>query len=163
MERFNKPGLGRGVYQTDVKFSVGRVFTGYPRVAYQNCEETRMIDHLGVNVTDTNALGTSTAEGGIPVDMLATVVNQIGQSISENIVSCLESRGLGSGEGFRAEHAGSSVRSKMQNLKLVLQSDVKEPAYYFRDGSDKCTIYEWVELMSVYLRKHKYSQECQAE
>lgn len=101
MERFNTPGLGRGrgVYQTDVTFSAGRGFTGYPltstpRVVYQNCGETRTIDQLGVNVTDTNALGTSTAEGGIPVDMLATVVKQIGQSISENIVSCLESRVL---------------------------------------------------------------------
>lgn len=170
MEKFNTPGLGRGrgLYQSDVTFSVGRGFTGYPltstpRVAYQNCRGNRTIDQLGVHVIDMNALGPSTAEGGIPVDMLATVVKQIGQSISENIVFCLESRVLGCGEGFRAEHAGSSVPSESQNLKLVLQSDVKEPAYYRGDVSDKCTIYEWVELMSVYLRKCEYRQDCQAE
>lgn len=161
MEKFNTLGLGRGrgVYQTDVTFSVGRGFSGYPltstpRVNYQNCGETHPIDQPVVNVTEVNELRTATTEGSISMDMLATVVKQIGQSISENIVSCLESR---------AGHAGSGVPSEMQDLKLVLQSDVKEPAYYRGDGSDKCTIYEWVELMSVYLRKREYNQECQAE
>lgn len=152
-------GRGRGVCQTDVTFSVGRGFSGYPltstpRVNYQNCGETHPTDQPVVNVTEVNDLRTATTEGSISMDMLATVVKQIGQSISENIVSCLESR---------AGHAGSSVPSEMQNLKLVLQSDVKEPAYYRGDGSDKCTINEWVELMSVYSRKREYNQECQAE
>ncbi|XP_026114797.1 uncharacterized protein LOC113093154 [Carassius auratus] len=170
MEKYNTPGLGRGrgVYQTDVTFSVDRGLTGYPLtstpcVAFQNCGETLKTDQSGGNMADRTALGTSTEGGSIPVDMLVTVVKQIGQSISENIVSCLESRVLGGGEGFRAEQPGSSILSGTQNLKLVLQSDVKEPAYYRGDGSDKCTVYEWVELMSVYLRKREYSQECQAE
>lgn len=170
MEKFNTPGLGRGrgVYQTDVTFSVGRGFSGYPltstpRVTYQNAGDSRQIDQTEVNGTDVNELRTSTVEGNISMDMLATVVKQIGQSISENIVSCLESRVTGCGEGSKSGHASSSAPPGMQNLKLVLQSDVKEPAYYRGDGSDKCTIYEWVELMSVYLRKREYSQECQAE
>lgn len=148
-------------------FSVGRGLSGYPltstpRVTYQNGGDSRQIDQPEVNGTDVNELRTSTVEGSISMDMLATVVKQIGQFISENIVSCLESRVTGCGEGSRSEHASSSAPSDIQNLKLVLKSDVKEPAYYRGDGSDKCTIYEWVELMSVYLRKRD-SRECQAE
>lgn len=105
-------------------------------------------------MTEVNKLRTATAEGGIYMDMLATVVKQIGQSINDNIVSCLE---------LSAGHTGSSVPSEMQNVKLLLHSDVKEPAYYHGDGTDKCTTYEWVELMSVYLLKREYSKECKAE
>lgn len=105
-------------------------------------------------MTEVNEISTAAAEGGIYMDMLATVVKQTGQSINDNIISCLESS---------AGHTGSSVPSEMQNVKLLLHSDVKEPAYYHGDGTDKCTTYEWVELMSVYLLKCEYSKGCKAE
>lgn len=91
------------------------------------------------------------------------MVKEIEKSISENIVSCLELRGMGCGDRSRVGHTGTEASFDAQSLKLVLQSDVKEPEYYRGDGSDKCTVHEWVELMSVYLRKREYSQECQAE
>ncbi len=52
----------------------------------------------------------------------------------------------------------------LSNVKLVMQSDVKEPPIFRGDGLDKLTVQEWENLMSLYLRKraipiHKQSQE----
>lgn len=164
MEKFNTTGLGRGrgVCQTNSTFSMGRGFpthplTSTPRVRSSSCEANSL------NGPDENEWRSPAVERSIPVDLLTTVVKEIGKSISENIVSCLELRTTGCGDGSRVGHTGTGASFDAQNLKLMLQSDVKEPEYYRGDGSDKCTIHEWVELMSGYLRKREYSQECQAE
>lgn len=40
-------------------------------------------------------------------------------------------------------------------INLVLRSQVKEPPYFRGDNSDKCSIFEWEELMRVYLNKRE--------
>ncbi|KAK0150690.1 hypothetical protein N1851_008202 [Merluccius polli] len=52
----------------------------------------------------------------------------------------------------------------MTGVKLVMKTDVKEPPYFRGDGTDKHTVHEWEEMMSVYLNKsgvppQEYSQE----
>ncbi|KAK0130952.1 hypothetical protein N1851_034367 [Merluccius polli] len=52
----------------------------------------------------------------------------------------------------------------MNGVKLVMKADVKEPPYFRGDGTDKHTVHEWEEIMSVYLNKRgvhpqEYSQE----
>lgn len=41
----------------------------------------------------------------------------------------------------------------LSGVKLVLQSDVKEPPVFRGDGSDKFSIHEWVEMMEMYFVK----------
>ncbi|KAL1268822.1 hypothetical protein QQF64_034185 [Cirrhinus molitorella] len=41
----------------------------------------------------------------------------------------------------------------MTGVKLVMQSDVKEPPSFRGDGTDKLSIHEWEEQIDVYLRK----------
>lgn len=55
----------------------------------------------------------------------------------------------------------------LSNVKLVMQSDAKEPPIFRGDGSDKFTVHEWENLMTLYLRKqafpvHEQSQEIMA-
>lgn len=39
------------------------------------------------------------------------------------------------------------------HLIVALKSDVKEPPIFLGEGTDKCSVHEWVNLMSVYLKK----------
>ena len=41
----------------------------------------------------------------------------------------------------------------MTGVKLVMKTDGKEPPYFRGDGTDKYTVHEWEEMMSVYLNK----------
>ena len=49
-------------------------------------------------------------------------------------------------------------------VTLVMKTDVKEPPYFRGDGTDRHTVHEWEEMMSVYLNKRgvppqEYSME----
>lgn len=41
----------------------------------------------------------------------------------------------------------------MSKMNIVVKTDVKEPAMYRGDGTDKYTVQEWIDMMEVYLRK----------
>lgn len=41
----------------------------------------------------------------------------------------------------------------LSKVNVVVKPDVREPAVFRGEGSDKCTVQEWIELMEVYLRK----------
>ena len=49
-------------------------------------------------------------------------------------------------------------------VTLVMKTDVKEPPYFRGDGTDRHTVHDWEEMMSVYLNKRgvppqEYSME----
>lgn len=41
----------------------------------------------------------------------------------------------------------------LSGVRLVMQSDIKEPPVLRGDNSDKCTIREWVEIVETYFVK----------
>ena len=41
----------------------------------------------------------------------------------------------------------------LSQLSLVLKPDAREPPVFRGDGADRCSIDEWIELMSTYLRR----------
>ena len=50
----------------------------------------------------------------------------------------------------------------MSGLNLVLKSDIREPVYFRGDGSEKCTVHEWEDMVRVYMRKRGVSVMDQA-
>lgn len=89
-------------------------------------------------------------------DLITQIAQQIGQSISAQLQRDNKGR---EGRSTQAQSIGADqplTDSPLLNLtgvKLVMQSDVKEPPCFRGDGSDKHSVHEWEELMEVYLRK----------
>lgn len=86
-------------------------------------------------------------------DLITHIAQQVGQSISAQLKG--ESP---VDEGARVQNSGAGqvlVDSTLNltGVKLVMQSDVREPPVYRGDGLDKLSVHEWEELMETYLRK----------
>lgn len=136
--------------------SVGR---GLSRVPFTS---TPMPSLEAVPNRDSDLPGIRNSDASI--NLIADIAKQIGQSIGENIVSCLESKAISSGTGSSVIGETCNPRSvDISNLSLVLKSDVREPVYFRGDGSEKCTVHEWVEMMGIYLRKRGVAAVNQAE
>ncbi|XP_058603961.1 uncharacterized protein LOC131522474 [Onychostoma macrolepis] len=100
-------------------------------------------------------------DSGLPSDM-SNLVRQIGSEIGEAIRdSLLQTRHSSlSPSGCLGESSNVSD-TKMSNatiidaskLNLILKSEITAPPYYRGDGTDKCSMMEWEELMRVYLNK----------
>lgn len=105
--------------------------------------------------------------------LVTELAQQIGNSISLNLRNNnnMGSVSLGGDSVVRDScthphadsHAGSPAHSNtnsnancldaLSGFKLVMQPDVKVPPTYRGDGDDKCSIHEWEELMTIYLKK----------
>lgn len=100
-------------------------------------------------------------ESGLSNDM-SNLIRQIGSEIGEAIRdSLLQTRHSSlTSSGCFGENTNISD-TKMPNatiidaskLNLVLKSEITAPPYYRGDGTDKCSMMEWEELMRVYLYK----------
>lgn len=94
--------------------------------------------------------------------LISELANQIGQSIATQLRGDSNVGGSMSAEGPRPEQRPTELN--LSGMKLVMQSDVKEPPIFRGDGSDKYSVREWVEVVGVYLMKrdtpkHQQSQE----
>lgn len=163
-------GRGRGIFRQRVSStSVGRgsaihPVTSTPLFDRQAQPDAHLPCQFGPPHFSAFEPAQSTKEkGDISVDVLTNVVKQIGQSIGDNIASCLESRTMGNVVGPRSATHDYVNSTDLSGLKLVLQSDIKEPVYFRGDGSEKFTVHEWEDIMLTYMRKRGYSIESQAE
>lgn len=149
--------LGRGVlFREHIETPVRRV--GRPDTPVLT--STRYDDHCTPGPSRL-----STVEQGPDMSALITqLADQIGQSIAAKLQS--EASRI-----IRPDAGGPEVSQPaemtLSNVKLVMQSDAKEPPLFRGDGSDKFTVREWETLMSTYLRKkgfplHEHSQEIQS-
>ena len=88
----------------------------------------------------------------------------IGHSNGENIASCLESKAIVGHVGDNVMGSVCSSRGMdVSGLNLVLKSDIREPVYFRGDGSEKCTVHEWEDMVMVYMRKRGVSVMDQAD
>lgn len=98
--------------------------------------------------------------------MLSTLITELANQIGQSIAAQLQDD-KSDIESLPAEVHTSAQRPSELNLsgvKLVMQSDVKEPPIFRGDSSDKCSVHEWVEMVELYLLKrdiptHNQSQE----
>lgn len=96
-----------------------------------------------------------------PRDDLSTLISgladQIGQSIAAQLRSDKNTTGPMLTESCRPEPGHSALN--LSGVRLVMQSDVKEPPVFRGDSSDKCSVREWVDLMDMYLVKREIPTE----
>lgn len=114
---------------------------------------TRLPGQVAVNLAQEDTLPIAT--DSTLNDLITHIAQQVGQTIREQLRGECEGRDV---SGTQAQSSVSQVPRNPTDLnltgvKLVLQSDVKEPPVFQGDGSDKNTVCEWEELMEVYLRK----------
>lgn len=80
---------------------------------------------------------------------LGSLITQLAEKLGESITAKLQSD--------RCTHNTSTPvqpsEMTMPNVKVVMQSDVREPPIFRGDGSDKFTVLEWKSLMTLYLKK----------
>ena len=98
---------------------------------------------------------------------LGNLITQLAHEIGENIASQLK-RSVSSADSqttptpsLNLGHGQSDLN--MTGVKLVMKTDVKEPPYFRGDGTDKHTVHEWEEIMSVYLNKRGVSSQEQSQ
>lgn len=110
-------------------------------------------------------------ESGLTNEM-SDLVRQIGSEIGEAIRDTLLQTGRSSlTSSGRFADAANSFDTKVSNatiidaskLNLVLKSEVSSPPYYRGDGTDKCSMMEWEELMRVYLNKKEVADSDRVE
>ncbi len=94
--------------------------------------------------------------------LISKLANEIGQSVTAQLHGDKKVSESMSTEGLKPEHRLSELN--LSGVKLVMQSDVKEPSVFRGDRSDKCSVCEWVEMVEIYLVKrdiptHQQSQE----
>lgn len=95
---------------------------------------------------------------------LGSLITQLAEKLGESIAAKLISD--------RCAHNTSTPvqpsEMTLPNVKVVMQSDVREPPIFRGDSSDKFTVHEWENLMTLYLKKQaipvvEHSQEVLAK
>lgn len=87
------------------------------------------------------------------------LVKQSGQEIGHSIVSSLSASNI-----TPSKVAADTVPVCMPDwskVHFVMKSDMCEPPTFRGDGTDKCTVYEWQEMMKTYLvmKGHKMPEQ----
>lgn len=76
------------------------------------------------------------------------ISTQSGVAYGERETSTAQTRSLGADQSF-----SEAPSLNLTGVKLVMQSEAKEPPVFRGDGTDKFSVHEWEDLMGTYLRK----------
>ena len=93
--------------------------------------------------------------------LISELADQIGQSIAAQLRSDKSTTEPVLTENSRPEQSHSGLN--LSGVRLVMQSDVKEPPVFRGDSSDKCSVREWVDLMNVFFVKRNIPTEQQSQ
>lgn len=127
-------------------------------------------DTLGMtNTIVTPSVGPTSSTPNVPpptssndtTAQLRDLISELGNQIGDSIVSRLfvSQTGSTSPPSNPVTPVVTDRRDLSNNIldltkvNVVVKSDAREPAMFRGDGSEKCTVQEWIELMEVYLRK----------
>lgn len=101
--------------------------------------------------------------------LITELASQIGQSIADQLQrkSDVTAHDTSVKKGV-SQPEQQPTEFNLSGVKLVMQSDAKEPPIYRGDSSDKCSVREWVEMVGAYFRKsnvpvHQQLQEILAK
>ena len=105
----------------------------------------------------------ATTDPGL-TNLITHIAQQVGQTVRDQLRGECEERDGTQAQSSVGQLPSDSTYLNLTGAKLVLQSDVREPPVFRRDGSDRNTVCEWEELMEVYFRKRatplKEQQSC---
>lgn len=89
---------------------------------------------------------------------LSSLISEIAEKVGQSITAQLRSD-----NSTNRSNSEQPAEMTLSNVKLVMQSDVKEPPIFRGDGSDKLTVQEWENIMSLYLRKRAIPTDEQSQ
>ncbi len=136
-------GGGRGQFFRDMSHAPGVIgFADSPVFCSTRIKTDHQVPRSDTTSTDLSYLITQLA-------------HEIGQSISAQLMKGNEKEEkVTNSQSVGLESLSTDTNSlTMTGVKLVMQSDVKEPPSFRGDGTDKLSIHEWEEQIDVYLRK----------
>lgn len=91
---------------------------------------------------------------------LRDLIGELGSQIGDSIVTRLLTNQTSALPDFTSLSEQQPSRTMplsqsldLSKLNLIVKADIKEPQMFRGDGSDKCTILEWIEQMEGYLSK----------
>ncbi|XP_041426219.1 uncharacterized protein LOC121395998 [Xenopus laevis] len=84
---------------------------------------------------------------------LSDLIKEVGQQISHSIITGLAAQNTRLGDTAPVSDKQTEEWAK---LNWILNAKVKEPPVFRGDENDKCTVYEWEEIMQSYLTKKGY-------
>lgn len=102
-------------------------------------------------------------------DLITELGNRIGDSIASRLLtttqplspSCDPAPPVATDRNEQSSNISGTL--DLTKVNVVVKPDVREPAVFRGEGTDKCTVQEWIELMEVYLRKKKCPTSDQVE
>lgn len=118
---------------------------------------TRVIDHDPDPVADTVPLAVPDITDPSWQGLIAHIAQQVGQTMlasqKEASYSKEENRGSPTPRLDTSKTFSEIPSLNLTGVRLVMQSEAKEPPVYRGDASDKLSVRKWEELMNTYLRK----------
>lgn len=147
-------GIGRGFFNRLLETGSPETRTPGPRVTALGTPQltsTRYVDRAVPNQLEQNP-------------ELGSLITQLAEKLSESITAQLQSQR--NTDSIRTPEQPSEMT--LPNVRVVMQNDAREPPIFRGDGSDKFTVHEWENLMTMYLRKravpiHEQSHEILAK
>lgn len=143
-------GLGLTPMPYVVGFSRGGPITSTPITDYGRATQAHTVNASHDATEDPVS---SPARNNVTTELLSDLMKQLGSCVSENIVSCLESRGLGSLSQREPTVNVNSPRAADPSKVNIIVKPEKEPPVFRGDGTDKVSIHEWEESVKGYLKK----------
>lgn len=159
---YSSIGFGRGWFLKDDVQTPKGCRLGTPRFSSTRVQAPPPPCGLQTPETESNV---GTPQAGPQVDLstlISELANQIGQSIADKLKDDKNvSESVLTGP-CHSEQKPSELN--LSGVKFIMQSDVREPPVFRGDGSDKCSVREWVDMVERYLMKrnvpkHQQSQE----
>ena len=86
--------------------------------------------------------------------LIAEIGKHIGDTVTAHLISDLNHVGP-QAHSTDNGHQPQSTMVDMSQLNVVVKSEVKDPPTFRGDGTEKCTVGEWVDLMEIFLKKKK--------
>lgn len=86
---------------------------------------------------------------------LVDLVKQLGSEIGAQVASSLANpSNQASDAAFPPPQSSTTMQHHdWSKVNLILKPEIKEPPFFRGDGSDRCTVTEWQEMMQLYLTK----------
>ena len=97
---------------------------------------------------------------------LSVLITELGKNIGDSVTARLMSDShtqYRSSDSHTTPQTHNPATLDLSQLNVVLKSDAKEPTVFRGEGADKCSVQEWIDLMTVYLRKKNISALDQSE
>lgn len=144
MDQHNVSSVGRGSKQW---FSQFPTLDGFSESRHVTSTPHGRPGRDGACATADVGVDGESALSGQDVHVLSDLVKQIGTSIGENIVSCLQS--------IPATDANmtQSTTADLSKVNLTITHDSYEPHPFRGDNTDRMSVSEWEEAMGLYLSR----------